>query len=263
MNILVCLKLISQAQFSDLINDREGRLSGGDLSINPADLYALELALRIKEEQAGTMVTVVTMAPAYADHFLREALAMGADRAVLITDSSMAGSDTLITARILAAAIRRLPKQDLILCGKKALDSETGHVGPQLSELLSIPIATNVVAFSAAGKHVKVVRAGDVGQYRYEGSIPCILTICNGNEMVRKPTILGLRKSRGAEIIVLNLANLELDPEKVGICGSPTRTVSVSSICFRQVANRTLTDIESGVKEILMLAQRRAVQENE
>lgn len=263
MNILVCLKLISQAQFSDLINDSDERLSSGDLSINPADLYALELALRIKEKQAGTVVTVVTMAPAYADQFLREALAMGADRAVLITDSAMAGSDTLITARILAAAIRRLPKQDLILCGKKALDSETGHVGPQLSALLSIPFATNVVSFSAAGQQVEILRAEDVGQYRYVGTLPCILTVCNGNEMVRKPTITGLRKSRGAEITVLHLADLELSPDAVGTCGSLTRTISVCNIRFRQVTNRKVTDIEPGVKEILMLAQRRAVHDNE
>ncbi len=263
MNILVCLKLISQAQFTDLLNDSEDRLSGGDLSLNPVDLYALELALRNKEKHAGTVVTVVSMAPAFADHFLREAIAMGADHAVLVTDNRMAGSDTLVTARILAAAIRRLPQPDLILCGKKALDSETGHIGPQLATLLSLPLATNVMEFSVAGKSVKILRAGDVGQYRYKGCLPCILTICNGNEMVRKPTILGLRKSRRAEITVLNLANLELNPEEVGVCGSPTRTISVSNIRFRQVANRMVMDTESGVKEILELSRGRAVQSNE
>ena len=263
MNILVCLKLISQAQFTDLLNDSEDRLSGGDLSLNPADLYALELALRIKEKQAGTMVTVVTMAPAFADHFLREALAMGADQAVLITDSRMAGSDTLVTAEILSAAIRRLPKQDLILCGKKALDSETGHVGPQLAVFLSIPLATNVIEFSVMGQRVEILRAEDVGQYRYEGCLPRILTVCNGNEMVRKPTIKGIRKSKDAKITVFHLEDLGLSPEEVGARGSPTRTISVRSIRFRQAANRTILDAASGIGEILALSRERAVQSNE
>lgn len=102
MNIIVCLKIVSQATFSDSLTDNDDRLSGGRLSINPADRYALELALRIKDNDPGTMVTVVTMAPAYAESSLRDAIAAGADRAVIVCDSALAGSDTLITANILA-----------------------------------------------------------------------------------------------------------------------------------------------------------------
>ena len=104
MNILVCLKLTAQARFSDSLRDGGERLDGGQVGINPADLYALELALRAKEKTPGAMVTVVAMAPDAAEHYLRDALAMGADRAVLVSDRRIAGSDTLVTARILAAA---------------------------------------------------------------------------------------------------------------------------------------------------------------
>ena len=110
---------------------------------------------------------------------------MGADKAVLISDRRIAGSDTLVTASILAAAIAKLPPQDLILCGKKSIDSETGHVGPQLSVLLSRPIATNVLSFTLVDNRVEFLRAGDRGQRVYAGSLPCILTVCKGNEMVR------------------------------------------------------------------------------
>ena len=92
MNILVCLKIVSQATFTDSLTDNYDRLSGGRLGINPADAYALELALRIKDNAPETMVTVVTMAPSYAENALRDAIAAGADRAVLICDSALAGS---------------------------------------------------------------------------------------------------------------------------------------------------------------------------
>lgn len=253
MNILVCLKLISQATFSDSLSESEERLTGGQLGINPADMYALEMALRIKEKQAGTMVTVVTMAPAYAEHFLREAIAMGADKAVLISDLSIAGSDTLATAKVLSAAIRRLPEQDIILCGKKALDSETGHIGPQLSVLLSMPLAANVVEFSVTASGVKLLRAGDAGQYVYEGRLPCVLTICNGSKMVRRPSISGLRRSKNADISVFALEALDLAPCEVGISGSPTKTLHISDISFRTGRNRIVSKAIDGAEEILEL----------
>ncbi len=262
MNILVCMKLVSQAHFTDLLNNREDRLSGGDLSINPADLYALELALRIKEIQAGTMVTVMTMAPAYAEQSLRDALAMGADQAVLISDPCIAGSDTIVTARILTAAIRKLPDQDLILCGKKALDSETGHIGPQLSVFLSYPLSANVVSFSVENNEIEILRAADSGLYRYRNSLPVILTICNGNEMIRKPTIAGLRSSKGKEILVFHLSDLGMVPEEVGKVGSPTKTVSVENIRFHLADNVSIQDESEGTDAIIALLKAEKVSDN-
>ena len=125
MNILVCLKMVSQARFTDSLNDTGAdRLSGGQLVINPADAYALELALRLKDKKSDTFITVLTMAPQYAEHILRTALAMGADRAVHICDGAFAGSDTIMTALTISRAIEHIGPQDIILCGKKAIDSE-------------------------------------------------------------------------------------------------------------------------------------------
>ena len=253
MNILICLKLTSQMQFSDTLAENAQRLSGGKYAINPADLYALELALRIKEQSRRAMVTVVTMAPDSAEYYLREALAMGADRVVLISDRRIAGSDTLATSTVLAAAIRRLPPQDLILCGNKSIDSETGHIGPQLSTLLALPLAVNVVSFSLAEDGVRVQCAGDSGQAVYAGTLPCILTICNGWEMVRQPTILGLRRSRSAPLLRFDLDYLGLDAGQVGLVGSPTQTLRVEALSFRTPNGRRVSGAEAGAAELFSL----------
>jgi len=254
MNILVCLKIVSQATFQDSISDSDDRLKGGALGINPADMYALELALRIKDNHKEAMVTVVTMAPSYAEKVLRDALAAGADRAVLISDTRAAGSDTLVTAKILAAAIKKLPKQELVLCGRKAIDSETGHIGPQLSTLLGIPVLTAVTRFSVKGDKVFAVSTHDGLTAEYSGKLPCILTVVNGTDMVRSPTIMGIRRSKGAEIPVLKLDDIGMETAPVGLDGSPTRTVAVQNISFRKGKGKRVTDIEDGAYELISRA---------
>ena len=253
MKILVCLKLTAQSSFSASLRDGGERLDGGRVGINPADRCALELALRTKEKTPGAMVTVVAMAPEAAAYYLREALAMGADSAVLVSDRRIAGSDTLVTSAVLAAAVRSLPAQDLILCGKKAIDSETGHVGPQLSVLLGLPLATNVLSFEAAGGRVELLRAGERGQRVYTGPLPCVLTVCNGNEMVREPGILGLRRARNVEITRLSLDDLGLKAEEVGLDGSPTRTVKTEKLRFRSVEGRRIEDAAQGAEALAAL----------
>lgn len=252
MRILICLKIVSQPQFTDTLRDEDTeRLKSGELGINPADLYALELGLRVKDRVPGTTVTVITMGPQLAGHFLREAVSMGADQAAHVCDAAFVGSDTLVTAGVLAAAIHHLPPQDLILCGKKAVDSETGHIGPQLSVLLSLPLAANVTTFTAAedgGLEVTCVRDG--GMALFQGRMPALLTVCNGTEMVRRPTILGMRNARGAEIRLFGREDLQLDRKAVGIAGSPTRTVHLRSVGFRTGSNHKELDPDSFVDEL-------------
>jgi len=254
MNILVCLKMVSQATFQDTISDSDDRLKGGALGINPADMYALELALRIKDQNKEAMVTVVTMAPSFAEKVLRDALAAGADRAVLVSDPRAAGSDTLVTSKILAAAIGTLPKQELILCGRKAIDSETGHIGPQLSALLGIPALTAVTRFSLTEGRVHAVSTQDGITAEYSGSLPCILTVVNGTDMVRSPTIMGMRRSKSAEIPVLKLEDIGIEPSEAGLGGSPTRTAAVETIAFRRGRGLTVGDAAEGAEALLKRA---------
>ncbi len=250
MNILVCVKIVSQATFSDTLSEKDERLDSSRLGINPADAYALELALRIKDREKGTMVTVLTMAPSYVEKSLRDAIAAGADDAVIISDSRAAGSDTLATSKIIAAAIKKLPAFDLILCGKKAIDSETGHIGPQLKALLGLPLLTNVTGFAVNGKRVTASCARDGVSAEYTGALPAILTICNGTDMVRSPTIMGIRRSKNAEIKQLSLSDLDVDIDAVGLEGSPTRTVSVETLSFRRGKKNLCSDIEEGSRHL-------------
>ena len=119
--------------------------------------------------------------------------------------------------------------------------------------LLSLPIATNVLSFSLSESNVEILRAGDRGQRSYTGSLPCILTVCNGNEMVRRPGIMGLRRSRNAEITRMTLDDLALSPEQAGLDGSITRTAKMEKLRFRSVGGRRITDAQAGAEELASL----------
>jgi len=252
MNILVCLKLVSQAQFADSLKaDSADRLSSGQLVINPADEYALELALRLKDRYRSVCITVITMAPQYADYILRTALAMGADKAVHVSDIAFAGADTIATSHILAKAISMLPPQDLILCGKKALDSETGHIGPQLASKLNIPFAAGALDLSMPEEKVlEFTRAQDGGLVRLRAKSPLLLSVCNGSTMVRSASILGLKKSRTAEIMLVDSASLGISDRRFGQSISGTETTSVKELRFRSRNHRETDDIKRGACEL-------------
>ena len=250
MNILVFLKIVSQQQFADTLNDQASRLSSGNLIPNPADLYALELALRVKDKAPNTVVTVLSMAPKSCEPELRSLLAMGADEAILVADRKLAGSDTLATARALAAAVQKLPPQDLLLCGKKSLDSETGHIGPQLAEILGYPLAANVSDFSCEdGLQVTCLRDHSVQSYR--GSYPAVLTVCNGTKMVRSPSILQMRRSRNKVVGSMDLDALELSSELVGITGSPTRVTRAVNMTMGQKHGIVTQNLEQGILQLM------------
>lgn len=261
MNIIVCLKIVSQATFSDSISDNNDRLFGGKLGINPTDRYALELALRIKDNNPGTMVTIITMAPAYAENSLRDAIAAGADHAVLVCDSALAGSDTLVTAKILASAIRFLGSFDLVLCGRKAIDSETGHIAPQLSERLGLPVATAVTAFNVQDDTLHIFCTSDGASAEFTGKTPAVLSICNGTDMVRNPTIVGMRHSKNAAIKHIALADIGIPAENAGLSGSPTHTAAVETMSFRKGKKYVCTDAETGAQTLLELIRRRYLDE--
>lgn len=258
MNIIVCLKIVSQATFSDSINDSDDRLFGGKLSINPADRYALELALRIKDNDPETMVTIITMAPDYAESFLRDAIAVGADRAVIICDSALGGSDTLITSGILASAIEFLDNFDLVLCGQKAIDSETGHIAPQLSKRLRLPVATGVTAFNVQDDALHISRTYDGVSAEFAGQTPAVLSICSGTDMIRNPTIAGMRRSKNTTVEHLTLSDIGISVESVGLAGSPTRTAAVEVVSFRKGKKNVCTNAEAGAQALLELIKRGA-----
>ena len=225
LHIIVCIKsVIIEAPNQPAVRSSDS----GEL--NPFDRPVLEQALRLKET-AGGMVTALTMGPESCAFVLHEAMAMGVDRGVLVSDPALAGSDTLATSTTLAAAIKRLEPFDLVFFGTRTSDSDTGHVGPQTSVLLEMPLVTWVHTIQHQEKGLLVERRIDGFRERFELPFPCMLTIHPTSAL---PRDLGLSGILGAfeegEIQQWDLSDLGLSPSLVGEGGSPTRLLSMSRV---------------------------------
>ena len=196
---------------------------GGAAIVNPLDLYAVELSLLLRERHGGE-VTGVSMGPAAAERALREVLSMGCDDAVLLCDRAFAGSDTWATALVLSAAVKRLGPFDLVICGERATDGETGQVGPELAAFLDLPVVTYAAALEAAGEgSFRARRLVEEGYETVDFSAPAVVTVVKEVAAPRLPTLRGKQRAKCAEIPTWGPAELELDPESVGLEGSPTR----------------------------------------
>lgn len=191
--------------------------------INPLDKHALEAALEIKDAQ-GAEVALLSMAPASSLPVLREALAMGADRAVLLSDKAFAGSDTLATARVLAAGVRCLGPFDLIFCGNFTLDGSTAQVPSQIAELLGIPNIMHVTQMESleAGRLV-VTQKIEQGFVKLAAAPPLLLSFTKKANKPRYTTFLEILAAEKREISLWTNADLNLDTACIGLQGSPTQ----------------------------------------
>lgn len=257
MRILVCMKLISALRFADMLSlgRVSDRLSRGDLVANPADLCALEAALCLKDHNKGCTITVMTMAPAAGESVLRNCIAMGADNAIHLCDSRFAGADTGVTSRVLCAGILKLPRQDLILCGQKSLDSSTGHIGAQLAYLLDLPYLPDVVHITRRDHSFCFMHAGNGFMASYEAQPPLLVSVRAGPELVRNPTIQGLRSSKHAEILRFTGEDLALPPE----ISSHTRTLETLDYGFASRRSVFYTDGAEAVSALEALLRKENV----
>ncbi len=191
--------------------------------INPLDKHAIEAALEIKDAH-GAEVALLSMAPPSSLPVLRQALAMGADRAVLLSDPAFAGSDTLATSRILTEGIRRLGHFDLIFCGNFTLDGSTAQVPSQIAELLGIPNIMHVtkMEFLGAGRLV-VTQKIEQGYVKLAAESPLLLSFTKEANKPRYTTFLEILAAEKREITIWTNADLNLDPERIGLRGSPTQ----------------------------------------
>ncbi len=223
MNYIVCVKQVPDTAKVKL-DPKTNRLqrAGVENIMNPFDEHALEAALALRDAHGGT-VTVLTMGPPQAQDVLRDCIARGADRAVLVTDRAFGGADTLATSYTLAGAIRKLGGADLILCGKQAIDGDTAQVGPQIAEMLDIPQVTAVNRLEYTDGGLTVTREHEDGYETLKVALPALLTVTKNLNKPRYPSLMGKMKARKAEIETVTAAELELDPERIGIKGSPTR----------------------------------------
>lgn len=229
LNIVVCIKqvpMVTELPWDEKTGTLRRDLAAG--MMNPACKRAVEAALQIKETQ-GAAVTVMTMGPPAAEEVLREALAMGADRGILIGDRILAGSDTYATSFILAAAIQKeVPGCDLILCGAYTSDSETAQVGPQLAEELNLPAAAYAENLDISGRTLRVRRLVDNFRETLEMEFPALVTISMEKYEPRYVSFAGLGKAfTQADISVLNAKNLGITSGALSGRGSRTKVRKV------------------------------------
>lgn len=254
MNIVVCIKQVPDTS-EVKINPETNTLirNGVENIMNPFDRQALETALILKDA-SGAKVTVVSMGPPQAQDILKEAIAMGADDAILISDRALAGSDTLATSVALAAAVRKVGACDLILCGKQAIDGDTAQVGPEMAEHLDIPQVTGAlkVALAADGR-LLVDRENESSSQTLAVMMPVLVTVTKSEKEPRFASIKGKMKARKAEIPVLGAAELGIDPKVIGLSGSPTKVLKIFTPPVPQIKNEIITeeDIDKAVDMLI------------
>jgi len=231
LHAIVCIKQVPDTTEVKIDPERGTLIREGVPSIiNPFDLYAIEEALLLRERFGGK-VTVISMGPPQAETALKEAYAMGADEVVLLSDRAFAGSDTWATAYTLAQAIRKLGEYDIILCGKQAIDGDTGQVGPGIACQLDLNQLTYIFKIKdidlAAGV-VTVERLLEEGREVVTTRLPALLTVVKDINQPRQPHLLRIRKAARLEVPVWTANDLpEVNPDLLGLDGSPTRVVRV------------------------------------
>lgn len=227
MRVIVCIKQVPDTA-EVKINPETGTLirEGVPSIINPFDTHAIEAGIQIKEKVGGT-VTVITMGPPQAETALREAISMGADDAILLSDRAFAGSDTWATSFTLSKAIEKIGA-DIIICGKQAIDGDTAQVGPETAEFLNIPHISYVRKLEDISQNsIRVQRLMDEGYDIVESSLPVLLTVVKELNEPRLPSLRGKMAAKKAEIKKWGQGNIMADENDLGLKGSPTQVKNI------------------------------------
>ena len=249
MKIVVCVKQVPDTN-EVRINHETGTLirDGVPSIINPDDKNAIEEAVRLKEKHEDVTVTVLCMGPPQADVALKEALGMGADEAILLSDRAFAGSDTWATATILAGALRKIGEYDIVFCGRQAIDGDTAQVGPELAEFLDLPQITYVEKLEIKGNKVVAQRQTEDGYFIVESPMPVLLTTIKELNTPRYPHMRLLHEAfkKDANIKSWSIEDIDIDRTQIGVKNSPTN-VFKSFVPVRTFSGERL---EGSAKEI-------------
>lgn len=228
LNIVVCIKQVPETTEVEF-DEETGRLKreGVAAVINPFDEYAIEEGLKIKEKHGGT-VKVLTMGPPWAADAVRNAIAMGADEGYIATDRAFAGADTWATSLTLAKTIEHMGDYDIILCGLKTTDGDTGQTGPEMAEHLGIPHVCYVNEVQGIeDEKVTLKRIMDDGVETLEAPLPLLISVSKDINQPRLATLRGRLKAKKAEIKEITNEDLGIDPDEIGLEGSFTRVVKI------------------------------------
>ncbi|MDE6283462.1 MAG: electron transfer flavoprotein subunit beta/FixA family protein [Muribaculaceae bacterium] len=243
---------------------------------NPEDLNALEQALRLKEANPGSTITMLTMGLPRAAEVVREGIFRGADNGIVLTDRALGGADTLATSYSLAQAIKKIGKYDIVLCGRQAIDGDTAQVGPQIAEKLGLPQVTYAeeILDLKDGK-VTVKRRLESGVETVKAPLPCVVTV-NGTAAECRPRnakrvmqykyaaspsekakldeakLAVLEKRPALDVIQeWGAAYVDADPEQIGMAGSPTKVKAVENVVFTAKQNLTLDDNDEQIEQLI------------
>ena len=251
MKIIVCIKQVPDTTEVRL-DPKTGTLirDGVPSIINPDDKAGLEAALRLKDSH-GAHVTVLTMGPPQADNALRETLAMGADRAILLTDRKFAGADTWATSMTLAAAIRNM-EYDLIIAGRQAIDGDTAQVGPQIAEKLGLPQVSYVDGLEKDGEHLILKRVFEDGYHKIKVKMPCLITTLSEMNEARYMSVQGIFDAyREKEVEIWTFDDIEVNEADMGLKGSPTRVKKSFTKAVKAPGKKYDVDPQQAAKIIL------------
>ncbi|HBC93603.1 MAG TPA: electron transfer flavoprotein subunit beta [Pelotomaculum sp.] len=261
MQIIVCLKQVPNTNEVKFDTKTGTLVRDGVVSIiNPDDKNALEEAIRLKELKGGT-VTVISMGPPQAEYALREALAMGADEAILLSDWAFAGADTWATSLTLAHAIKKIGRYDLIFCGRQAIDGDTAQVGPELAEHLDLPQVTYVKKIIYIDNDKAVVeRALEDGYEVIEVTLPAVLTAVKELNIPRYPTTSGIMDAFNVKkVSVWGIAQLASAAGLVGLNASPTQVKRTFSPAVKGDGELLTGSVKETVQTLLKELQEKHV----
>jgi electron transfer flavoprotein beta subunit len=230
MNIVVCIKQVPDTKNVRIDPETKTlKREGVESIINPYDMYAVEAALRLRD-QFGGKVTALTMGPPQAEQALRQVVEYGVDEVVLLSDRAFAGSDTWATSYTLAKGVEKIGTIDLVICGKQAADGDTAQVGPGLAERLAVPyvcFVRKVVSVDQDARTIRVERLMDDGYDVVEASLPALLTVVKEVGELRVPSLKGKMKAKKISVSAWSATDIGADPTCIGLTGSPTQVIDV------------------------------------
>ena len=254
MKIVVTVKQVPDTNAEKTFDPATKRLNRSSIEnvLNPFDEYAIEEALRIKEAVGGdTTVTILTMAPASGADVVRKALGMGADNAVLLSDDAIGGSDSMVTAYLLAQTLTHIGF-DLILSGTQSTDSACSVVSAAIAERLGVPCVTYVKKMSVKDGTIEAQRETESGYLRVSAPLPAFVSVTKAINEPRYPTLKGIMGAKKKEIKTPTLADIGADTSKIGETGSKTKVEIIAPVGARQKGDViTVSDAKEGAKQIL------------
>ena len=251
MNIVVCVKQIPDPAAPQSFDSSNNLNRSGKLILDEADTYGVEMALQLVDKAGGGDVTVVSMGSANDVAGLRNALAMGATKAVIVSDDSLRGSDALSTAKVLAKAIGR-DSFDLVLAATESSDGYTGTTPVQLAELLGLPSITFAKAVTIDGSTVKVSRQTEAGYDEVTAPLPALITVTAGGVEPRYASFKGIMAAKSKPLEILSVSDLELDGE-VGAANARETITAVDAAESRQAGEKYIDEGDGAEKVVVFL----------